>query len=84
MCIGLKKWKRVLFSDEKKFNGPDEWNYYCRDLRKDTKFLNRRQMSGWGIGYHGRIDIKFIWGEMNAKNYLKLIGEQIERCATGK
>ena len=41
-----KKWKRVLFSDEKKFNDPNEWNYYCRDLRKDTKFLNRCQMSG--------------------------------------
>ena len=30
--------KRVLFSDEKKFNGPDRWNYYYRDLLKDRKF----------------------------------------------
>ena len=64
VCTGLKN--GVLFGDEKKFNGPNEWNYYYRDLRKDTKFLSRHHMVGegitiWaGIDYHGRTDVKFI------------------------
>jgi transposase len=46
-----KKWRKVLFSDEKKFNldGPDGWNYYYHDLRKETKILSRRQMGGGSV-----------------------------------
>jgi len=35
-----KEWKTVVFSDEKKFNldGPDSYNYYFYDIRKEECF----------------------------------------------
>ena len=54
----LKKsqnWQRVLFTDEKKFNldGPDGWQYYWHDLRRDPETFFSRAQGGvpYGIGH---------------------------------
>ncbi|CAK9833057.1 Transposable element Tc3 transposase [Anthophora retusa] len=85
-----KKWRRVIFTDEKRFNldGPDGLNYYYHDLRKEQQILSRRQMGGggimiWsGIGYYGKMDINFISGKLNSKKYLEMIDQQINAYAT--
>lgn len=85
-----KKWRSVIFSDEKKFNldGPDGWNYYFHDLRKEEQYLSRRQMGGgsvmvWaGIGYHGKTDINILSGRQNSAKYIQLIDEQLSKHAT--
>ncbi|CAH2092976.1 unnamed protein product [Euphydryas editha] len=85
-----KKWRKVIFTDEKKFNldGPDGFNYYFHGLRKENSILSRRQAGGgsviiWsGIGYSGKMDIKFCTGKINSKRYIEVINEQITSHAT--
>jgi len=79
-----KEWRRVIFSDEKKFNldGPDGFCYYYHDLRKDEKILSRRQMGGgsvmiWAcIGYKKKGDIVFLPRKINAEAYRDMLDEQ--------
>lgn len=74
-------WRRVIFSDEKKFNldGPDGYAYYFHDLRKEEKFLSRRQMGGgslmiWGcIGYKKTGSICFLPTKVNAEYYKNIL-----------
>lgn len=46
-----KKWRRVLFSDEKRFNldDPDGFEYYFHDIRKEKMSAIRRQMGGGSV-----------------------------------
>ena len=84
-----KKWRRIVFTDEKRFNldGPDGFDYYYHHVKKEELTKVRRQMGGgstmiWtGIGYNGKTDIVFIEGSMNAVAYRKLIRKQIRKYA---
>lgn len=64
-------------------DGPDGYQYYYHDLRKEPQFLSRRHMGGgsvilWcGIGYHGKTDLVFFSGNLNSENYLRIIDEQL-------
>jgi len=46
-----KELKTVVFSDEKKFNidGPDGYNYYFHDIRKEECFLSRHHTCAGGV-----------------------------------
>ena len=76
-----KKCRNVLFSDENEFNldGPDGFQYYFHDIRKETTSAIRRQMGGssvmvWaGVGYFGKTSVKFINGRINSVRYTNLI-----------
>lgn len=80
----VKKWKRVIYSDEKKFNldGPDGFSYYFHDLRKEERVLSRRQQGGgsvmiWAcIGYENKGDIVFLPKKVNSEVYKRLLEKQ--------
>ena len=80
-----KRWRQVLFSDEKKFNldGPDGWSYYFHDLRKKEEISRCRQHGGgsvmiWAaIGYKGVSEIKFVPPKMKSLDYVNLVGNEV-------
>jgi len=72
-----EEWNTVVFSDEKKFNldGPDGYNYYFHDLRKEECVLSRhhscagRIMVWGGISYYGPCELQFVSSKINASVY---------------
>lgn len=75
------KWSSVVFSDEKKFNldGPDGWNYYWHDLRKEPKYHKKRIQGGgsvmvWGaFGSNGKMELAFVDGRMDSPKYQAML-----------
>lgn len=71
------EWKRVIFSDEKKFNmdGPDGFQHYFHDLRKEELVLSRNHSRQGGVmvwaavTYFGTITLDFQSTKMNANTY---------------
>lgn len=76
-----REWHQVVFSDEKRFNldGPDGYNYYFHDLRKEEHFLTRHHsreggIMVWGaISYYGTFEIQFVSSRMNANKYKEVL-----------
>lgn len=74
-------WRNVVFSDEKKFNldGPDGYNYYFHDVRKEEQFLTRHHsrqggVMVWGaISYYGAFDLVFVSNKMTGLSYKALL-----------
>lgn len=91
-----KKWKRILFIDENKFNmdTSDGFSFYYHDLRQaeiinKRRQMNRNRMMIWNrIEYKGKTDVWFLEGKMNSQKYINLmrqeINEHVQRITIGK
>ena len=74
------EWHTVVFSDEKRFNldGPDGFQHYFHDIRKEEHFLSRHHsrengVMVWGaITYYGTCKLQLVSVRMNATNYRAL------------
>lgn len=83
------EWKKVIFTDEKKFNldGPDGFHYYYHDLRKEEVILSRNHsrtggVMVWGaISYYGVIDLVTTKGIMNAESYKTILENTIPKVS---
>ncbi|EFO99641.1 hypothetical protein CRE_24833 [Caenorhabditis remanei] len=70
-------WRQIVFSDEKKFNcdGPDGYNSYWHDLRKEKLRFSRRNFKGGGcmvwaaISSAGRVKLCFVSKRMDGSEY---------------
>jgi len=76
-----EEFKKVIFSDEKKFNldGPDSCQKYWRDKRQPRQICHKRNHGGgslmvWaGFGYAGKSPLCFIPTRTNAEIYIELL-----------
>ena len=79
------EWSDVLFSDEKKFNldGPDGFQYYWHDLRKEKLYFSRRVQGGGSVMVwacfceHFKSDIVFITTRMKSVDYVNMLSEHL-------
>lgn len=80
MCW-IDEWKKVIFSDEKKFNldGPDCYSCYWHDIRDKSVVRSKRNFGGgsvmvWGaFHYGGKLPICYITTRMNSSKYNELL-----------
>ena len=74
-------WRLVVFSDEKRFNldGPDGFQYYFHDLRKEEICLSRHHsreggVMVWGaITFYGTVDLIFVDQSINGIRYKSML-----------
>lgn len=79
------EWANVVFSDEKKFNldGPDGFQYYWHDLRKEPQFFKKRNFGGGSLmlwaafSMHGRTHLLKCDGRMNLKKYIDMLETEL-------
>ena len=77
-----KRWSKVVFTDEKKFNldGPDGYNYYWSDITKDEKLFyskrpnSKKSVMVWGAFCNKKkISLIVLEGKMNSEKYMGII-----------
>ena len=76
-----KSWRRVIFSDEKKFNsdGPDGFHSYWHAMGNEFEHFSKRQNGGpsfmvWGaVGYGGKFPLMECPKKMNAERYVDML-----------
>jgi transposase len=76
-----EQWAKVIFSDEKKFNldGPDGFQYYWCDLRKEEQIFSKRQNGGGSVmvwaafSRHGKSDLVILNGRQRSENYINTL-----------
>jgi transposase len=78
-------WSTVLFSDEKKWNidGPDGYNYYWHDLRKEKRIYSKN-LSGrngimvWGcVSQYGKSALGFFETNVNSIAYQDILNNYL-------
>lgn len=79
------EWTNVVFSDEKKFNldGPDGFQYYWHDLRKEPQLFSKRNFGGGSLmlwaafSMHGRTHLLKCDGRMNSEKYVNMLETEL-------
>lgn len=79
------EWRSIVFSDEKKFNldGPDGFQYYWHDLRKEEKVMSKRVHGGASVmvwaafGFYGKTEIVFRECKGDSSVYTTLLGNHL-------
>ena len=82
---GSAFWRRVVFSDDKKFNldGPDGLASYWHALRREEKVFSTRHHGGaslmiWGaISCYGTSHLVRVEGNMDSKQYCSVLEEDL-------
>jgi transposase len=77
------EWTNVVFSDEKKFNldGPDGYQHYWHDLRKEPQLCTRRNFGGgslmlWaGFSMYGKTPLAKCDTRMNSQKYIDMLDD---------
>lgn len=80
-----QEWTNVIFSDEKKFNldGPDGFQYYYHDLRKEEEYCAKRHNKAKGVmvwaafGYNGKSKLVFLDGILNSQKYTDILKDNL-------
>lgn len=75
----------MIFADEKKFNldGPDGFNAYWRDLRKEPRYFSKRNFGGgtvmvWGaFSSVGNLELRFISSKMDGREYQEVLSHSL-------
>ena len=83
--MGAVNWKKVVFSDEKKFNldGPDGLAYYWHDIRREKQYFEKRQQGGesvmvWGaISYYGVNQLAILEGKQDSAAYCRTLEDHL-------
>ncbi|POM79865.1 Transposase [Phytophthora palmivora] len=76
-------WDSIIFSDEKKWNldGPDGFQHYWRDLRKEPRHTKRRQVGGGSVmvwaafSARGKTPLIVLTGRQNSDDYVYTVSE---------
>jgi transposase len=79
------EWKRVIWSDEKKFNldGPDGFAKYWHDLRKKELFFSKRHTGGGSVmiwacfNFQGKSTLAFVSGNQNQYEYQRHLNDHL-------
>jgi len=79
------KWRKIVWSDEKKFSldGPDGFQYYWHDLRRDEEIYSTRQNGGGSVmiwaafSSGGKSTLAFLRGRQNSEAYTHTLEQHL-------